>query len=472
MRRSSLLRFCGAAGLAAAGFLQIACSGGAMSPDKARRTAVAEAAGGTLSGAVVDSWLVAIKQQRPSAIVANDLVSAWVNTALVIDAIRHDGRLTDSATVDSVILPDAERGVAAQFFATRAAARAAVTDAEVDSLMDIDRVRVFQQILFRAPRNVDSASAAVLVARARLTLTRLRGGTDFTSLVKSYSDDSASRANNGFIPPLMRGQIPTQFATIWALRPNDFSLIIQSPIGLHIFHRATRAESRPMLRAWLAPIFARHADSLFVDSLARSRHTAIAPGARVRVRAIAHEPVVAEPGAPLVTWDGGGLLTPEEVRSAMLMLQPGDRVMLTDASDSAATQFLKGLARQRITIAAITSAPIPTPDARRSLAPAYRVIMDSMKAVIGRLPTGGSSADAATLFIDSVVAQHARYFPLPGALGTVLRSRSKVTVNNAALDGVIAGAAIEWQQVHKNDSIPGRGGARPAKGSGGTTPTN
>ncbi|HEY4101081.1 MAG TPA: peptidylprolyl isomerase [Gemmatimonadales bacterium] len=471
MRRSLLLWSRPAAGLAAIGFLLAGCSGGAMSPDKAKHTPVVEAAGGTLSGAVLDSWLVAIKQQRPSPVVANELVSAWINSALVIDAIRHNGQLTDSVTIDSVILPDAERGIAAQYFATRAAARPAVTDAQVDSLINLDRVRVFQQILFRAPPHVDSAQAATIVGHARLALTRLRGGADFSSLVKSMSEDSASRANGGYIPPLSRNLIPQQFSTIWTLRPNDFSLIVQSPIGLHIFRRANRDESKPMLRAWLAPILARHADSLFVDSLARAHHIAIAPGARVEVRSIAHEPVVAAAGAPLVTWDGGSL-TPAEVRSAMLMLQPAERVVLTDASDSTITQFLKGLARERITIASISTTPIPTPEARRTLVPAYQQIMDSMKAAFARLPATGSAADAATMLMDSVVAQRARYFPLPGALGTILRSRSPVKVNQTALNGVIAGAAVEWQQVHKNDSTPSRTPTRPAKPAAGRNPSN
>jgi hypothetical protein len=45
-------------------------------------------------------------------------------------------------------------------------------------------------------------------------------------------------------------------------------------------------------------------------------------------------------------------------------------------------------------------------------------------------------------------------------------------VNQTALNGVIAGAAVEWQQVHKNDSTPSRTPTRPAKPAAGRNPSN
>jgi PPIC-type PPIASE domain len=450
---ASLVRPSRAAVLAAACCAFAGCNGGAFSPDQARTATVAGVPGGTLNGATLERWLLKLPAP-PNSISAEVLVSTWINTALMIDALRSNRSLDDSATIDAVIRPDAERGVSMQYLAQRDAKRPPVSDAQADSLADIDAIRVFQQILLRVPPKADSVTTFAAINRAKVLQKRARDGGDFTALAIEASPDSLTRRTGGFLPALSRDQVsrlPQQIQQIWMLKPGDISNVVFSPpASLHIMRRATRAEARAHLKQFLAPILARRADSLFIDSLAAARHIVVAPDARPRVRAMAMEPVVAVGSSPMVTWQGGAL-TPTMVRSATLMLDPAARVRLSNASYSAITSYLTDLAKRQIMLAVVAPGPTPTPEARAKLAPAYRNSLGMLRASLSRLPTTLNVGDAASLYVDSALTGQ-RSLALPGALSGVLRSRAKVRVDSVALQSVLRAVAPEWQVLHANDS--------------------
>ena len=461
-----LLRSQCTVGLAAAAFAISGCSGGALSPDKARAATIAEVPGGVLTGATLERWLLKLPQP-PDAISANVLVSTWMNTALAIDAFRNHGSVDDSATVDAAIAPDADRGISLQYFERRDAGRPPVTDAESDSLADVDRTRVFQQILVRVPPKADSTTRVAAIASARALLKRAHDGADFAALAIEASPDSATRASHAFLPAITRDQLarlPQPMQEIWNLKPGDVSVLIGSPVGIHIMRRATHDEARPRLKQFLAPILAHRADSVFIDSVAKAHHIEVAPDARPRVRALAAEPVVAADSSPMASWQGG-TLTPAAVRTATLMLDPASRVRLSDASDSAITGYLRNLATREIVLGVIAPGTRPTPAARASLAPSFRTAMATLHTSLDRLPTTLSTGDAAAQYVDSALAGQ-RSLPLPGALGGVLRSRAKVRVDQAALESVLRTAVTEWRLKHANDST-----AAPARPAGGAQPS-
>jgi hypothetical protein len=464
---TSLVRSC-ATLVATSVFLLTGCGGGAVAPDKARGQAVAEAAGGRLSGADLDRWLLK-SPVAPNKVVASGLVSAWMNTALLIDAVRRDVVLDDPATTDSVIAEDASRGMISQFLAARFARRPPATEMQVDSLFASDRVRVFQQIVINVKSGSDSTAIAKTYTTARVLVGKLQGGGDFTAAVKQFSEDTATRARNGYLPALTKADLPARLAPVWNLQPGGVSPPVAGGAGFHILRRATRDESRPALKAWLTPRLAQRADSLFVDSLARAHDIVIAADARLRLRATALEPVTLSEGGPLVIWKGGSL-GPGAVRTATLMLLPAERAALSDASDTIATQYLTGLARRAILMPLVSKDPPPNAEARAALAPRYRQTLDSLRAAVKRMPAGLSAADAAARYVDSVLAQRAPFLPLPGALASVLRGRGKVTVNRPVLDGVVRGAGPRWQEAHKNDSTTKGGAPDPAARPNGTPP--
>ena len=442
------------------------CGGGAISPEKARTLAVAEAAGGSLSGEVLDKWLV-VSKEVPTRVEASGLVSAWINGTLLIDAIRKKTPLDDQATFDSVIMETAARTVVGQYFNARDLQMPAITDRQVDSVLDIDQARVFQQVVLRIKGKVDSASVIALRRRAEALKKKLESGSDFAAAVKQESDDSVSRASNGFLPAVTAAEMGPKLAPIFNLAPNTISPIVASPVSpaFVILRRATRPESRSGVKLWLAPRLARRADSLYMDSIAHAKKIVIGADARLRVRAMAHEPVNLGDGPPLATWEGGSL-TPAAVRNATLSLTPMDRFALTDAPDTVVTQFLTGLARRDILLPIVVTEPLPTAAVRAIYLPPYRRVLDSLRAVVNRLPASLSSGDAAAMQIDSVLAQRAPFLQLPGALQAVLRARTPTTMQQQVFDALVRGAVPRWQVIHKDDSTvhnPGQA-IKPAPG--------
>jgi hypothetical protein len=453
------------------------CGSGAASPAKVREATVATAAGGSLQGASLEKWLL-LAPRRPDLALGVGLVETWTNSAQVIDAFRHGATLDDSATVDEAIRPDAIQGVAGQFIMGRNATLPPVTDAEADSLAELDRVRVFQQLVLRIPGKRDSAIDAALINRGLVLVRRAQSGTPFTTLVKEASEDSISRAHEGFLPGISREDLsvlPQKVQAIWLLKPGDVSQMIAVAPRIFIFRRATRAESRPYLKAWLAPRFAQRADSLYLDSLTRAAHIVVAADARPRLRALAVAPVVVRDSAPMATWTGG-VVTPGMARTALLRIPTEQRIALTGGSDSIVTSFLYNVAQQQVVARATSSAPMPTPEARAVLGPKYRHALGLIRTMLAPLPSSASASTAATIYLDSISRLHPgggfRYYPMPGNLTEVLRNHGAVTMDSNAIGSVVRMAADEWQVAHANDTTAvGRpaapltpGGAAPAPG--------
>ena len=248
------------------------------------------------------------------------------------------------------------------------------------------------------------------IASAQALLKRAHDGANFAALAIEASPDSATRASQAFLPAITRDQLarlPQRMQDIWNLKPGDISSLIGSPIGVHVMRRATRDEARPRLKQYLAPILAHHADSMYIDSIARAHHIEVAPDARPRMRAMAAEPVVAADSSPMASWQGG-TLTPAAVRNATLMLDPASRVRLGNASDSAITGYLRDLATRQIVLGVIAPGPRPTPAARAALAPSFRTAIAALDSALIRLPAALSVGDAAAQSVDSALAGQRR----------------------------------------------------------------
>ena len=429
-----------------------ACSGGKLSPDKARASVVVAVGSAKLTGATMEGWL-AQSPTPPTMVSAALLVSTWLDETLLDEAIRKGPSLDDSVTIDQAIAPDAARGMMLDFWGKRAKARPAVTDAQADSLADLDRVRVFQQLFVALAPGTDSAAAAPIIARVRSLAIRAQApGADFTALIREVSQDSATLARKGFIPATTRSELPKAInAAIWALRPGEVSGILGSSGGAHMFRRATRAESRTGLREWLAPQLALRAEQRFIDSLTAALGVTYSPDAIVRVRAMAPEPIPPVAGGPLATWRGGEL-SAAKVRSWLTMLGPNERALLATTSDSSATRFLRELAQREIILALVSPQPPPNAEARAALGPQYRQSLDSAKARLQSVAAGRPEGEAGTAYLQAILMQRIFYRPLPGNLAGILRLRYPATLNTPALEGIVSAANTAWREKHANDT--------------------
>lgn len=70
---------------------------------------------------------------------------------------------------------------------------------------------------------------------AQKLLDSLRGGADFAELAKQFSEDPGSKNQGGDLGYVKRGSFYPEFeAAAWALKINEISNIVESPVGFHI----------------------------------------------------------------------------------------------------------------------------------------------------------------------------------------------------------------------------------------------
>ncbi len=432
----------------------LGCSRGPAA-ETTRNAVVATAAGQSLQGRTLEHWLL-MSPNRPSPTIASTLVSNWIDVTLLATAMRDGTVLDDSATIDAAITPDAARGMSLKFWQARAAARPPITDHQGDSLVTVDRVRVFQHLVLLLPPNADSATMQNVARRAQDLRQRAQQGEDFSALVRKYSEDTAGRASGGFLPAIPKSGFPPTIAgAVWSLHPGDVSDLIHAPGRVEILRRATPDQARPYLKQWLGPQLARRADSLFIDSLAAARHLTVPEAALARVRAMAREPVALDGGGPMATWDGGSL-TPAETRMWLMMIAPTERAAMTAASDSASRAFLHQLGERELVVQLAAPKGAITPEARAALVPQYKAALAGMEADLRHAGGALEPGALATSYIDSLLAGTIRFHVLPGALASVLRSRDSTSVNQSALSAVIDLAYAGWSVNHANDTIPRR----------------
>ncbi len=406
-----------------------------------------------LTGKMLEQWL--LKAPRaPSPAIIGLVVGSWIDAALLQEAKDKGIALDDSVMTDASIGPDAARGTILEFWAGRANARPPVTDGQADSLAKRDEVRVLQHFFLANPQVRDSASFVAVGNRATAILARARAGEDFTKLVGEASQDSATLRTDGYLPAISREELPPAIRSMaWGLEPGAISKIIPSGLGLHIVRRATAAESRPGLKTWLAPRFSRRADSIFVDSLARSKNVVVSGASITRLRAMASEPVALDDAGAFVTWDGGAL-EPVEARDWLVMLQAPERTALAGASDSTVSGFLREMAQREIILTQAGASHQVSAKARGLLAPQYRAAVAEVMAEFDRRTGAVAGQHAAAAFVDSLISGPARYRPMPGALAGVLRARIPVTIDNAGIAAILKATQPLWAELHANDSTP------------------
>lgn len=420
-------------------------------PQDALDGTVVEVGESKLTGKMLEQWLLK-SPTPPVATTVGLIVGSWIDAALLQEAKSKGIALDDSAMTDAAVGPDAARGNILEFWAARASARPAVTDAQADSLGKGGNVRVLQHFFLAIPQGSDSITVVGIANRTRGILQRARAGEDFTALVKEASQDSATLGSNGYLPAISREDLPAPIRNVaWGLEPGAVSVIIPSQLGLHIVRRATAAESRVGHKVWLAPRFSRRADSVFVDSVTRAKQVVIASDAVARIRAMASEPVTIAEGGPLATWQGGAM-SPAQARDWMVMLQAPERAALVGASDSAVKMLVRELAQREIILALAGASHEVSAKARGLLAPQFKAAVAEVMEEFNRRTVSATGAMAATAFVDSLINGPARYRPLPGALGGVLRARFPVTVNNEALAEVLKATQSLWAELHANDT--------------------
>lgn len=117
-----------------------------------------------------------------------------------------------------------------------------LSDAEIETYYqrrlaeyDVPEQVKASHILIRVPEAADEATRAKRRELAEQVLSEARTGREFAGLVRQYSDDKASVAQDGDLGYFTRGTMVDSFEeAAFALQPGELSEIVETPFGYHI----------------------------------------------------------------------------------------------------------------------------------------------------------------------------------------------------------------------------------------------
>jgi hypothetical protein len=415
------------------------------------------------------------KSVRVNRETADFVVSAWIDYALLGQAVVTGRLPLDSASVAEAVWPEIAELKGSHWHDSLMAQRAKLPESAVDSVYRQTDVRVLQHILIGVRPNTDSATQTAARKKAEATLVRLKGGANFGQLAALLSEDPGSRADSGFLPPSPKGRfVPAFDSAGWALEPGQTSGLVRTPFGFHIIKRPALGEVRGRLMDYLAGRAGAHLDSLYMDSLATLNKIEVVSGSAAAMRAAVQAPEDSKDSKRTLVRFQGGELTVKDFLRWVRALPPQYAMQLKGGNDSMMVRFARILTQNMLLLREADSAHVKiTPQEWDTLNLRYRTQLDTLRAEVGlnepdltssstALPERQKLADMKVdEYFDRLTQGKARLRPLPSALSTLLRQRFPYRVHDA---GVNRAVEIAQGLKAKADSTASKGAMQRAPG--------
>jgi hypothetical protein len=402
----------------------------------------------------------------------------WIDYALFTQAAANNKLPLDSAGIAQVVWPELAELRGSHWHDTLMARRSTFSPGSADSVYKADQVRLLQHILFRVEPNAAPGVRNAARRKATSALARAKGGTDFGSLASQLSEDPGSKADRGFLPPSPKGKFVTAFDSAgWTLAPGAVSGVVETPFGYHIIKRPDQNAARERISTYLAQSAGTRLDSIYMDSLAKTKQIKVSRGAAAAMRAAGEDPEEARKSRKTLVSYKGGELTVSEFMRWVQALPPQYVAQLRQADDSMLTQFAKILTQNVLLLRQADSAGIRvTAEEWQGLQGRYRSQLDTLRAEMGlaeaSLDSSAAGADRSKIaemkldqYFDRLIAGKTRLRPIPSTLATVLRERSKYRLHDAGLN-----AAVELAQAATRKADSANAGSGPMKPAPGPAP--
>lgn len=434
----------------------------------------AEAAGTRLSTDSLATLMLEAKGARIAPETAEFLANLWIDYQLFGHATVAGILTTDSTIVAEVMWPEIAESIGTRWHDTLMARRTAFSPTAFDSAYastDSAAVRVIQHLLVRVAPNASPAEQATAQRTAQGYLARIRGGANFATLARQYSDDQASKPTGGVMNAAPRGAYVTPFdSAAWTLEPGQVSGLVRTPFGYHILRRPPIAESRPEIQNYMEFITGRAIDSMYMDSLATARDLKVKENAASVLRTVLADPQGnRESGKALATYDGGKLTVREALRWTGAMGEQATS-QLRSATDLQLSSFVRALAQNILLIEVARGNGIGlTPTEFGALSQTYAGALDTLRLVLGLtndvIDPSASEADREravnaqiSVYIGRMLRREAPPRIIPGPMIAYLRDRVSYRLNPAGLaraTEIAAARRDSAQAVAPGSAMPG-----------------
>lgn len=437
----------------------------------------AEAAGQTLSAERVAEILTSVKGVTVNPEAANFVANLWVDYTLFAQAVADNSLEADSATVHHAMWRDIAEFTAGHWFDTLIARRATPTPEKIDSVYQLDSVRVVQHVLVSVDGNATAAQRAAARRKIDNALARIRGGANFGTVAMEVSDEPAAQADSGFLPASPRGAYVAPFdSAAWLLGPGEVSGVVVTSFGLHVIRRADEAQAKQRLEQYVTGALVNPMHEAYYAELDSIYELKLAGNAVPMVRdALNDLGKAGKSGKKLVSFKDGEVTVGEFARwmqaeFANPVEGPQQIESAKQLPDSTLEMGVKQLAQRYLFLREAERANVTvTPEEWTQIQQAFTSQVDTLKAAIGLGPDvidpNANEADrrrAAAIrvdtFFDRMTTGESRLRLLPGMLTWTLRARTSSHVNPAGVQQAVALAAAKVGA----DTTGGPTGAPPA----------
>jgi hypothetical protein len=413
----------------------------------AHANVAAEAQGQVLTARRLADLMTAAKGMKMTPEAADFVANLWVDFTLFGQAIARGDKLADSATVAEAMWPEISELRGTHWHDSLMARRTKIPDAAADSVYARDSLRVLQHILIRVPPNSEPPVKVAARKRADAALAKAKGGSDFGALARQFSEDPGSKDNGGIYPPAPRGKYVTAFDSAgWSLAPGGISGVVETPFGYHIIRRPPVVEAHRQFMDYLTQQAGLTLDSLYMDSLAHSRHLKVDREApRMMRAALADQQGSVRSTRTIATFDGGNLTVGRFLRWVGA-LPPQYGPQLQQSNDTMLTQFARIIGQNVLLLNQADSAGIGLTSIEwQGMQAQFAQQLDSVRMSMGiagpdftdpsiapaeRARVAGLKVEE---FFDAMVAGRVRPHQLPSQLRHVLRDRMTFKVVPAGL---------------------------------------
>ncbi len=436
-------------------------------------------------------------QVPPEKEIATAIANAWIDYQLLGQSAASGDTTIDNEDIDKAMWSSIARIKAQRYYeevsktwgnSDTAAARSQYANGDILGA---------SHILFMTQGKTDAEKLAAK-KKAESVLGQVNSA-NFADMARKHTEEPGGAARAGSLGAFPKGMMVPEFEkALVGLKPGEVSGIVETQFGYHIIRRANYDDVKGEIPAIAGRRSMQVAESTFVANLQKNGKVELKADIAAKVKEVLADPASnLDNNATLATssagkFTAGRLAEWLQAMPAQMVMQ--QRMQLENGPDSLVNGLVKNFVTNDLVIRAADSAKI-APSAeelegmRRSffearsnawmqLGVSPRFLADTAKTVGEREKFASTRVDN---YLTALAAGKAPFAEVPSGLARVLRSKSKVSVNNAGLERAVEeatklkAAADSVQKATQPSSVipmPGEdaagNGAKPSQDS--TTP--